>query len=77
MSHISTAGYGTFADATPIGTTTTSSVTPRPWHEFLYRSALSYPYFYDDAMIRVQRNLSHFCFNYASVTLNIVFLSLV
>ncbi|KAH1159715.1 PRA1 family protein E [Glycine max] len=76
MSHISTAGYGTFADATPTGTTTTSSVTPHPWREFLDRSVFSCPYFYDDVMIGVRRNLSHFCFNYATVTLHIVFLSL-
>ncbi|KAG4906928.1 hypothetical protein JHK84_055453 [Glycine max] len=53
LSHISTAGYDTFTDTTPTGTTTTSSVTPHPWREFLDRSTLSCPYFYDDAMIQV------------------------
>ncbi|CAL5208444.1 unnamed protein product [Lathyrus oleraceus] len=50
--------------------------TPRSWGEFLDISALSRPLSYDDAMLRLRQNLTYFQFNYASVMLLIVFLSL-
>jgi hypothetical protein len=50
--------------------------TPRSWREFLDISALSRPHSYDDAMLRLRRNLTYFQFNYTVVILLIVFLSL-
>ncbi|KAL6546595.1 hypothetical protein OROMI_022316 [Orobanche minor] len=50
--------------------------TPPSWREFLDISALSRPHSYDNAMLRLRRNLNYFQFNYAAIILVIVFLSL-
>ncbi|KAJ8431766.1 hypothetical protein Cgig2_028983 [Carnegiea gigantea] len=56
---------------------TTTKPKPRPWSDFFDISSFSLPVSLSDATSRLNRNLTHFQVNYATITSFIVFLSLI
>ncbi|CAM8962542.1 unnamed protein product [Rhodiola kirilowii] len=53
-----------------------SSLSRRPWSEFASTSSFTRPDVFGEALMRLNRNLSHFRVNYALISLTILFLSL-
>jgi hypothetical protein len=71
--------YNSFSSTSPLSpraATLPNYPTRRPWQNFFALQSFTLPCSLHESTLRIKRNLNHFRFNYATIILSILFLSL-